>query len=63
MSMSAETAPEPTDTTTAYTVTPPYQVQHAGTVYGSGETLSAPAADARPWLLAGWVKPAESNDE
>lgn len=36
-------------------VTPPYQVTHDGTTYGSGETATVPADVAELWLLAGWV--------
>lgn len=36
-------------------VTDPYQVGHAGKVFGPGERVEVPARVAAVWLHAGWV--------
>jgi hypothetical protein len=57
--MAVQTKPqEETVVTVSVVIRPPFQANHEGHVYGSGEPATVPAEVAAAWVLNGWAEPA-----
>ena len=49
-------AQEETEEAVAVVILAPFQANHAGTVYGSGQAATVPAEVAAAWVLNGWAE-------
>lgn len=58
--LAPDEAPQAVESVTEVTVLAPYQVNHLGVVYGTGERVQVPQSLAERWARDGWVTSAST---